>query len=160
MSPNTAVAIEDILQYELLKDEAATAVASLTASTFAERSLEMIIQDEVDEQRNRLSLLEAIKVQELGAGIDINSEAEQGLLQQSPQLPTADHLAGVGELHQQHSSSQQVNVVYTPFQGKRPYRNSPMVYANLQSYRKHVQAGREFALQYNKAYIALYINEQ
>lgn len=142
----------------------------------------MMIHDEVDEQRYRLSLLEAIKVQELGTAqqgpsnsiiphqllsavpviIDINSEAEQGLLQQSPQLPTttADHSAGVGEVRHQHSSSQQVNVVYTPFQGKRPYRDSPMVYTNLQSYRKHVQAGREFALQCNKAYIALYnINE-
>jgi hypothetical protein len=162
MSPKTAVAMEDILQYELFQqgavqeaEKAATAAvaALLGAATEGYSEQDNIFQqqqEEVDEQRNILHVLEADKAHELDTAPLRGDYSAQHLSLSTSQGGLHEHQGGdlQGEYHHQ-----QVPVVYTPFRGKRPYKNTPTVYVNVLAFREHVANERKQSLQlYNKAH--------
>jgi hypothetical protein len=119
--------MEDILQYELLQQAEAEKAAAAAISDLLREVEDNQLREELNDQRKAVVDVEWYKAKELGAV-----------------LPG---LTGEGE------KQQRQDVIYTPYKGKRPYKDSPVAYVNLSSLKNYVARERKRSLAvYEKAY--------
>jgi len=118
MSPNTAVAMEDIIQYEMFRESSEAQVVQ------AARDALVNLQDH-----------KTLEVESLYFG---EIQQQQQLLEQQPVQQQQE--MEPQQVQQQQQLEQPVPVIYTPNQGNRPYKDSPIPYINAASFRQAIRS--------------------
>ena len=117
MSPNTAIAMEDLLQFELFREEQGTVQDAEADAEAAVAAFQVATSQGFSEQSAR----DALKNLEVHKTLEVESFLEG---QEGEQQPLFVH----------------VPVVYTPDQGNRPYKDSPIPYINAAFFRQAIRS--------------------
>ena len=135
MSPNTAVAMEDIIQYEMFRESSEAQVVQAARDALVNLQdhktleVESLYFGEIQQQQQ---LLEQQPVQQ-------QQEMEPQQVQQQQQLQQQQEMEPQ-QVQQQQQLEQPVPVIYTPNQGNRPYKDSPIPYINAASFRQAIRS--------------------